>query len=167
MKAIDLDKLYRIAGKKVFELENELHAFSGLLLKNFDLKYFFGDVSVPPENKKKLFSRLFPKASKLFKNLVNLLIKEGLTRKMTSLSDGFTRMVSQRKNVDFVDVISALPLTKDELSNIKSSIGENVRMRAFVDPSIIGGARIKWSDGRFLDVSVSGFLKQLKEEMLV
>lgn len=166
MKAIDLDKLYRVSGKKALELEAELHAFSRMLNGHFELKYFFGDPSVPSANKKKMFRKILPKASKLFRSLINLLIDNGLIKSTALISEKFTNIVADRMNIDLVDVISAHPLSEEEVKMVREKLGRTARIRMGIDKGLIGGLKVMWSDGRYADMSLSGQLDSMKESIL-
>lgn len=166
MKEIDLEKLFNIAGKDAPALEKELNGFYKLLYQNFELRLFFENSAFSKESKKKMFASLFPGASKLFRDLVSLLIDNELENKIMKTSLKFTRLISKKLGVEFAQVKSAFPLSGPELKKIEQFIGENISVRAEVDPGLIGGLKITVSDGRYFDGSLQGGLAKLKGEMV-
>ena len=105
------------------------------------------------------------------------LVGEALDEKRQhALIDEFFSGVKSKKvvvldNADFkgesAEVTSALPLTEDEKSSIKSDILSKVGAQAVsfrVDPSILGGLVIKVGD-KVLDASVSGKLENLHQSL--
>lgn len=165
MKEIDLEKLYDLAGSRAVALEEELYHFSRMLFHDFELKLFFENGAIPPANKKLLLPELFPRASSLFIDLVDLLIDEELFRRLGWLEREYSKLISRKTGTKLVEITSGREMSEDE----KKMIGRSLegRLRFEDDPKIIGGIKIKWEDGRYLDASLAGILDKLKEEILV
>lgn len=165
MKQIDLDKLFEIAGENAQGFEKELHAFYQLLYKNFELRVFFEDQSFTKESKKKLFLEICPSASKLFNDFIVLLIDNDLTKEIMKTAVKYSKLISQKEKIIFVDVASAFPLSGEDLEKIKDFAGQNITMRVEIDPLLVAGIKILCSDGRFFDGSLKGRLLKLKGEI--
>lgn len=166
MKEIDLEKLFEIAGDKAQALEKELHEFYQLLYKNFDLRVFFEDQSFTKKSKKKLFIEIFPGTSSLLKELIFLLVDNDLEKEVMKVAGKFSKLVAQKEKITFVDVTSAFPLADADLKKINAFVGQKVRARIEIDPSLIAGIKILCSDGRFFDGSLKGRLSKLKGEIV-
>jgi ATP synthase F1 delta subunit len=167
MKEIDVERLHELAGDKASELESELHNFVRLLRREFELKAFFEEPTVPPAGKMKLLDDIYPRASGFFRDLVEFLIKEDLVKRIGNLSEAYSKLISRRTGTSFADVVSAHPLSEEELGKIREYVGKGFRLHLEVNPKLIGGYRIICEDGMYVDISLAGFLSELKEAILV
>lgn len=166
MEQIDVKQLFLAAAGQEIALEEALYAFSGVLTGNFELRFFFENPLLPPENKKKLVAGMFPDALPLFKDLINLLIDEGMEKQVVGMAEAFARMVSEKLNIIFVNVRSAYPLSEEEKKSIEKLVGSKMCVRVEIDPSLIGGFSFHTEDGRFFDASLQGSLDKLKKEII-
>jgi F0F1-type ATP synthase delta subunit len=166
VREIEVEKLYEIAGKEAVSLENELHSFAQRLSEMIELRGFFADSGVTAEHKLFIFGELNPGASKLFRDLFSLLMEEGLVGRIPWLAGEFSAVISKRTGTGYLEVRAARELTAEERERIKSCIKEKLRMRFVRDAGLIGGIRLRWEDGRFMDASLSGMLEQMKEKLL-
>ncbi|MGB9707342.1 MAG: F0F1 ATP synthase subunit delta [Microgenomates group bacterium] len=72
---------------------------------------------------------------------------------------------SNGKNNKTVEIISAYPLSEDEISTIKETpVFKNREIRNIVDKKIIAGLVIKYDDN-LIDLSFSSFLDNLKNNL--
>ena len=164
MKEIDLQKLHEICGDRAAGLEMEMYEFLFLLDHNFDLKVFLEDPGIAAERKRELLQGLLDDRSSLFRQLLFLLIDEGMIRNFRSLADEFTALISGRTGTQSVKVMSAGALTGEEKEKIGKKLGRS-RVRYEIDPSLIGGLSIKWESGQLMDASFAGCLNELKEKI--
>lgn len=167
MKVLDVDKLYQIAGSDSEKLEEELCDFAGQLSQNLELKGIFEAETLSSTDKMSLFKELYPQSSSLFRRLIGLLIKEKLFSKLNWLAEEFSKLAAQKSGRQSVEVISALTLTPKEREGLQAALGEKAHLRYRIDERIIGGLRLHWEEGRVFDASLEGFLKQMKEQILV
>jgi F-type H+-transporting ATPase subunit delta len=165
MKEIDVKKLFEMALDEVVALEEGLYSFTRLMRDNYDLCVFFENAAVTPEQKKKMFADLHPGAEPILKQVVDLLIDEGLEKSTGQLSEELTKLVSERLKITFADVVTPFPLTDGERVGIEKFVGDKAHLRVKIDPSLIGGIRVMTSDGRLLDGSLKGTIERLKEEL--
>jgi len=165
MKEIDVKKLFEMAMDEVAALEDGLHAFAGLLDENYDLCVFFENDAIAKENKKKMFADLFPGAAPILRQVVDLLIDEGLERSISQVSEDLTKMVSEKLQLTFADVTTPYALSDEERKRIEAFVGGNVYLRVKIDPALIGGVRVMTSDGRLMDGSLKGMIDRLKEDV--
>ena len=165
MREIDVKKLFDMAMDEVVQLEEGLYGFSRALKNNYDLCVFFEDAAVTPEHKKKMFNDLYPGAVPILKQVIELLIDEGLEKSAGQLSEELTKMVSERLKITFADVQTPFPLTDEERGKIEKFVGEKAHLRIKIDPSLIGGIKVMTSDGRLLDGSLKGTIERLKEDL--
>ena len=165
MKEIDVEKLFDSAMSEVAELEEGLHDFAELLRGDYDLCVFFEDPAVAKQDKKKMFEDLFPAAEPVLKQVVELLIDEGLEKSTLEVSEDLTKLVAERLQLTFADVTTPYPLTDAERKKIEGFVGPNARLRVRIDPSLIGGIKVMTSDGRLLDGTLKGTIDRLKEDV--
>jgi len=166
MKEVNLNKLLDIAGEQAGGLEMEMLSFSDLLSRNFELRTFLEDNSIPGANKEKLFAALLPHVSDLFRQLFNLLVEQSLMPRFAALTSSFSGLVSRKTATQLLEVTSARELAASERARIQSFIKDRVRFYFKSDPTLLGGVRLHWEDGRFLDLSFSCSLEQLKEKII-
>ena len=112
-----------------------------------------------------MFAELHPEAEPILKQVVNLLIDEGLEKSTGELSEQLTKLVSERLKITFADVETPYPLTDAERAKIEAFVGGKAHLRVRIDPSLIGGIRVMTSDGRLLDSSLKRTIERLKEDL--
>jgi len=166
MRDIDIGKLLEIAGDRSVALEEGLLSVARLMQDNYELGVFFEDQAITPEHKKKMLADLFPGADPLLSGLIGLLIDQGLEQRLGQLSEELTKAVSEKQGITFADVTTPYLLTDGERRRIEEFVGDKVRLRIEIDPTLIGGIRIMTSDGRLLDGSLKGTIERLKEELI-
>jgi F0F1-type ATP synthase delta subunit len=166
VKEVSLEKLFAIAGEQAGGLEKEMLSFSDLLSSCFELRTFLEDTSVPFGNKDKLFAALLPNVSDLFRSLAFLLIEQSLMPHFTALTRSYSRLVSQKTATQLLEVTSARELATSERARIQSFVKERVRFYFKRDAALLGGLRLHWEDGRFLDLTFSNSLEKLKETII-
>jgi len=166
MKKIDVEKLYQIAGKDAVRLEEELFHLLKEVGSDFRLKSILDDLGISPADKKKLLEDVFAKSSPVFCDLMRLLIDEELCSGLNRLAREYSDVVSKKTGTVLVGVASAFPLSDNEKKRIKDRMADRTRVLFTVDPKLIGGARLNWQDGRFMDASLLGSMEKLKEEIL-
>ncbi|MFH1386343.1 MAG: F0F1 ATP synthase subunit delta [bacterium] len=165
MKEIDVEKLYDLAGKDALQLERELYRFSYALNSDLDLKYFFVDNGVSEKNKRTVLADLFPAASRVFRDLFNLLLREELLERLSWLANKYSEVVSKKTATEYLEVTSAVPLLNENV--FKAIKPDKIRYRFKVDPKIIGGLKLKWEDGRYYDSTLQGEIEAIKEALIV
>ena len=163
MKHVDVLKLYDFAGDSSGLLEEELNRFSKLLSGNFELKMFLCDGGQPIDARKKVVEDVFPDPSKIFSELISLVIDMGLN--IQDISDEFTKIVSARQDIRFDELIFYEMPTDEILNKFKKLAGDKVKFRIKVDRGIMGGFIWKTMDGKVMDASIAQRLSNIKEEI--
>lgn len=84
------------------------------------------------------------------------------------ISKKFIDLLSQEKNCTYIEVVSAVPLTSENLAAIKQQLVRIIRKEVFVYNSIskkvLGGFVINCGE-RMLDLSILGALEQFKVQL--
>ena len=166
MSAVDVEKLYELAGDEVENLAEELYKFDHLLHEQYEIKSFLINYLVEKSARKEILDRLSQEASPRFKQLLNLLWEKDLLHEFSWMAEQLISLVEQRKKIKFVEIRTAFPLKSGELEDIVDACGAKVRYNVIVDPELLGGFVIKYADGRVFDGSILGRLGQLRTEMV-
>ncbi len=99
------------------------------------------------------------------KNFLGLLAQNGRARDLPAVIAGFERLYSAHTGVVAAEVVSAVPLTTAQATHIRSALmqalGKAPEMTARVDPSILGGLKVKVGSKLF-DASLKTKLDQMK-----
>jgi len=166
MKQVNLNRLYDLAGNKALELEEGFYTLRKLLEKNFNLMVFLENSLIPKEQKKKLLKDLLKSPPKFLIELINLLIDEELEKEIIKLSHEFSELVSKKQKIKLVEVTTAFPLEDSEKKGIESLLKEKSLLRLQLDPSLLGGFKLKVAGGLSLDASLKGKLNKLREDLI-
>jgi F-type H+-transporting ATPase subunit delta len=101
-------------------------------------------------------------------NLVLLLIERRRLRLMEVVASEFARLSDERRGIVLAEVTTAVPLDEPHRAmvaqRLAAALGKQVRLRATVDSSIIGGLVVKVGD-RLINGSVAGRLANLRRDL--
>lgn len=125
--------------------------------------------SIIEEEKIELVEKAFTgQVSDEFIGLMALMIKKSRTEYLIRVLEQFIYMAKEASGVLTAQVISAMPLTNQQLAQIKSNIekntGKTIEMDTTVDPSIIGGLIVRVGD-KVVDGSIKGQMDALKSQL--
>lgn len=99
------------------------------------------------------------------RNFLGLLAQNGRARDLPAVIAGFERLHSAHTGVVAAEVVSAVPLSTAQTKSIQSALsqalGKAPEMTARVDPSILGGLKVKVGS-RLFDASLKTKLDQMK-----
>lgn len=101
-------------------------------------------------------------------NLMRLLIEHRRTREMHATREEFDRLADEAAGILHATLTTAVPLNDAEQERYRGrlarKVAHEVRLRAEVDPALIGGARIKIGD-HLADGSLRAKLDQLRRAL--
>lgn len=165
---IDFKRLYELAKAKREErsLETDLYVLKKFLDYNYDAKLFLDDLSYDKEHRKKFLKEIFPASSRIFWDLIELVIVKNRTELLSSISEQYTRFLAKTENIEFAELILSQEIPMEAINKIKVKFGENISFKVMINPSILGGFIIRKIDGTIIDGSLLGRLNQLKRGML-
>jgi len=99
------------------------------------------------------------------KNFLGLLAQNGRAKDLPAVIAGFERLYSSHNGVVAAEIVSAVPLsaaqTKTIQSALSTALGKAPEVTARVDPSILGGLKVKVGSKLF-DASLKTKLDQMK-----
>lgn len=109
------------------------------------------------------------KVHPLVVNVLRVLNSKGRTALIPALADRIQRDADRLLNRVRVRVVSAKPLTDDQIESLKNSLADRLGLepvlQTAVDPSLIGGLVIRVGDLQF-DSSLRSRLEQLRKNLL-
>lgn len=99
------------------------------------------------------------------KKFLGLLARNGRARDLTAVIAGFEALYAKKTGVVAAEVVSAAPLSTAQMTHIRSALlntlGKAPELTARVDPSILGGLKVKVGSKLF-DASLKTKLDQMK-----
>lgn len=99
------------------------------------------------------------------RNFLGLLAQNGRARDLTAVIAGFERLYAKKTGVVAAEVVSAQALDAGQMDKIKAALrtalGRDPELSARVDPSILGGLKVKVGSKLF-DASLKTKLDQMK-----
>ena len=129
-----------------------------------DMRRVIVDPSVGKDRLLQLLFAVLGELPALFSNFVKVLEGAGRLAVVPEIAQAFAARRAAAENIADVEVVSAFPLDADLEQRIaaamRARLGKEVRISQHVDPSLIGGARVKVGDMVF-DASLRGGLTQL------
>lgn len=101
-------------------------------------------------------------ATKVFAEFVKS--KQAL-KKMSYITKEFTALVQKKEGKEPIHIVSAKKVSEEVKKEIASVFGKDLQITQEIDPSLIGGLKIKQGNTIF-DTSIISQLKQLKQELI-
>lgn len=138
------------------------------LAENPELRRVLYHQLIPMREKQKVMDALFPDVDPVLKNFFYLVLARGRERDLPEMAVQFRRLVDRENRVLPVEVSSAVPLAAEITAAVQDRLaeitGQNIRLQATVDPSLLGGMVIRIGD-RVLDASLKKKLELLGEHL--
>ncbi len=102
-------------------------------------------------------------------NLMLLLIKKGRLRRIDDISRQYDSLLDILQGIQRASITTAIPLEDDDQRKVSHRLeemtGHKVSISSYLDPSIIGGIKVKIGD-TLLDGSVHGKLASLRKYLM-
>ncbi len=99
---------------------------------------------------------------------IRLLCKKGRIREIFGFTEEFRKLADAATGVSDAEIVSAVPLTADELARLKDQLekklGHAVRMTPRVDEGLLGGVLVR-ADGRIMDGTLRRQLAELRDAL--
>ena len=145
----------------------DLQSLKAAWIDSADLRRLATSPVVSAEDQSKGLTAIAAKAAfeKTTTNFLGLLAQNGRARDLTAVIAGFDARYARHAGVVAAEVVSAQPLDAKQLAAIKSalnaSLGKAPELTTRVDPSILGGLKVKVGS-RLFDASLKTKLDQMK-----
>lgn len=125
---------------------------------------------VKASDKKAVLAKVFKSTSATTQNFIDFLVDKKREGELPLVAQNYIASYNNMKGIATATVISAVELSEETLSKIKSYITgilgkEGIELTNEIDPSIIGGVIIKHED-KLLDMSVSKELREIRKTLI-
>lgn len=165
------EALFEVANNKksLDQIEEDLQLIVDVFENTSELTAFLHHPKIDDKTKKAIIDQAFDgKLNEMTKNLLYLLIDNNRTEYIGDIKKEFVKLANIARNIVDVEAITAIELDKDSQDKVsktlKDKLGKSVRLKSFVDPSLLGGIVIKIGD-RVYDGSINKQLKVLKRSL--
>jgi F-type H+-transporting ATPase subunit delta len=154
--------------KKVEALKNDMVLFHHTLRTNPELKAVLANPIVSHSKKIKIVDEVFlNKVDKTTIAFFKLMIDKGRGEILYATSQEYVNMYDVKNHIVHATVVSATELSEENkkkmIAEIQASTGGTIKLKAMVDPKLIGGFVLTVGDKQ-VDTSISNDLNQLKKE---
>ncbi|MBL0385440.1 F0F1 ATP synthase subunit delta [Tumebacillus sp. ITR2] len=149
-------------------VQAELSAITDALKAHPELEQMLLHPSISTEVKKKQMNELFNgRVSAIVMNFIQLLLDRRRQEDLHSIAEEFTVLADKASGRVKVKVESATPLSEEEISTLKNTLGANgkqIEVTATVNPALIGGAKVRVGDTVF-DYTVAAQLERFRQTL--
>jgi len=159
-----------LEGKAVDQVQSDLKAFAALVASSPDLQRLVRSPVFGADEQAKALDAVLDKASisGIARNLLRVVTANRRLFAVDQIIRGFNAMVARHKGEVTAQVTIAEPLNDARMSEIRDALkqvtGKDVKVDVTVDPSIIGGLKVKLGS-RMVDASLRTKLNSIKFAM--
>lgn len=130
---------------------------------------FFATPEVPLDDKRQAIRRVFDgKALRTVVVFIDLLLRKKRLRELPGIATQFEKLVERAQGIERAHVVSAVPLTPQELARLTSELErtthKTLRVDTAVDPGLLGGVVVRIGD-RVMDRTVRTLLQRLAHQL--
>jgi F-type H+-transporting ATPase subunit delta len=149
-------------------IEAALREASGLFETHAELRRVLTHPALPLAKKKQVAATVWPKASPLFRRLVDLLLERDRAALLPPIHAAYLDLWNAQRGIVAAEAVSAVPLaaaqTKALTAAAQKLVGRDVQLTTSVDPAVLGGVVLRM-DGRTYDGSLRAQLRALRERL--
>jgi F-type H+-transporting ATPase subunit delta len=156
--------------KALATLEKDIDALDAALTASADLRTMISSPLILREDQEKAIEAIAAKMglSALSKNALGLMATKRRLFVLPQLIAELRERIAAEKGEVTAEVVSATPLTKEQtaslIATLKKRVGKDVKLKATVDESLIGGLVVKLGS-MMIDTSIRAKLAGLKNAM--
>jgi len=165
------EAFFSIAQKanKLDDYQQELEMIVKTIDEVENLKEYFAHLLIPAKEKKKLASKIFAdKVSEMTLNFLLMIIDKRRETYIGLIVEEYKEMADASRNITKAEFIAAQEVPEEEVKSLaeklSASTGKVVQLKPKVDPSLIGGVKIRIGD-QIIDGTVAKKLEMLKEKL--
>ncbi len=151
------------------EVKNDMVLVNQTIDQNRDLALMLESPIIKPDAKQRVLSAVFAKnTTKLTVEFLALLTTKGRESILSAVASSFIEQYRAHKGIISAEIVSAVTLSKasqDELVKVLSAAGHSIDLTEKVDPSLLGGIRVKVGD-QLIDASLRRKLNELKVDVI-
>ncbi|MCG3177148.1 MAG: ATP synthase subunit delta, sodium ion specific [Candidatus Omnitrophica bacterium] len=155
-------------------VEADLCAFAQAVRESDEVRRFLLNPYVKVEQKKQFVRTVWSKESdrqvaSMLAGFVSVLLDKGRFALIQEIADLYKKIADASQGEGHAEVWTAAPLDADAEERIRKQVerysGCKITLKKHIDPSILGGAVLKFRNKVF-DGSVAGQLRRMKQELL-
>lgn len=154
---------------KIDQYQQELEKMVQVIAETENLKEYLAHLLVPTKEKRELAGKIFSgQVSDTTLNFLYLIIDKRRENYLAAIVQEYKEMADESRNIAKADLIAAQEVSEEEVKilaeKLSASTGKTVQFRVLVDPSLIGGVKIRMGD-QIIDGTVAKKLAMLKEQL--
>lgn len=100
----------------------------------------------------------------VIKNFISFLREEQMISKATYIMREFETYAKKQEGIEQIEIVSVRLLSETQIKEISKHFGSQVEASVTMDPSLIGGIKVK-TENTILDGSIKGQLEKLKQQL--
>lgn len=154
-------------GKSEIFAEN-LNELAALLEANEEVGAMLLNQSIQNDDKKKAINALLNGMEPMVINFVDLVVDKNRAGSLIAMCASYIELMEEQANVARAEIISAVPLTEEQVKKIEDKfsgiVGQTVKAETSVDASLIGGVKVRIGDTVY-DGSLASQLKKLNDSL--
>ncbi|MDO4711383.1 MAG: ATP synthase F1 subunit delta [Peptostreptococcaceae bacterium] len=151
------------------KIGEQLHAISEIMRQNPQYMVFLTGPQIPREDKIASIETVFGgKVEDPVKNFLKVLVDNKRFDHLPSIADHYKKLLREHLGIAYVEAVTAVEMSEDQkkrlVDRLGSKLGQKVELTNVVDPSIIGGMKVRIGE-RSLDASIGSRLADLRAEL--
>ncbi|MGI6413284.1 MAG: ATP synthase F1 subunit delta [Syntrophomonadaceae bacterium] len=154
---------------KVDEYQQELELVVETIKKVENLEQYFAHLLIPVNEKKAVIDKIFAdKISPVTLNFIKVVVDKRREAYLSAITEQYIEMADEFRSIAKLDFITAVEVSKKDVQflaeRLSKSTGKKIQLRLQVDPTLIGGVRLRMGD-QIIDGSVANKLQRIKEKL--
>jgi F-type H+-transporting ATPase subunit delta len=152
-------------------VKNDMLSLQMLCRESRDFNLFIESPLYKSSVKNAVLEKIFSSHHSLTQGMYRLMVDKKREALIPAMGEVFVKIYNQKHQIVLVTVESAVPLSKQTLTEIENyvkmiSSATSVEVTEKIDTSIIGGVTIEFN-GQIFDNTVSTQLKKIKKELQI
>ncbi len=157
-----------IEQNKLEESMKDMDYVMKVIASSRDLRVLLKSPIVNADKKEAILVNLFQgKISDLTFKFINIILSKGRESQLEGIAHGFLNLYRKNKGIEEAVVTSAVQLSEAQRNDIREKLkgitGNSIEIKEMIDPSIIGGVKIRVGDKQY-NGSIAYQLDQLKRQ---
>lgn len=149
---------------------NQLVFVREVLNSSEELRNALNMPQISTDVKKEILNKIYePHIDKIVLNFLNILLEQNRFKEFDEILDSYKEELDRFKNINNVEIISAVELTEEQKNKLKNKLQEklhcSIEATWNIDQSIMAGLIIKY-DGNVIDMSLRNKLKDLNKNIV-
>ena len=146
----------------------ELEAVREILRENPRYEKLLDTPALSKDEKLLLIDRAFSSLNENLVNLVKILCEKHSVYQLTRIAEVYASLCDEARGIERVEILTAIAMNEKQIKALTAKLsfmtGKTVIVRNTVDPSILGGAVLRFA-GKQLDGSVKARLTALEKSL--